>query len=324
MSYLYFLARCDDSEVRFNYGTAENWKNDCVEIYIDPDRDGGSSPMNNSTSDIQLVIDANNRKNVYMCVDPYKAQVLAGVTTAVARDAAGWWLEVRIQKSALTPAIPADGAIGLDFNFRDNDNDNDPAQTTVYTWNDSATSGFPSKVPGHWAEASLPDVTPPSSVTSFVATPAHGQISLNWLNPSVSDFAGTTIRYKTTGYPTGPADGTLLLEKADAPGTWGWHVHTGVRCCTSYYYAAFARDDVPNYAPAAAAFARFPCGDFDWDLDVDLGDFAFFQLCFNGPNRSPPTGCAGADFDAEGDVDLADFGTFQRCFNGPDRPPACG
>jgi len=30
--------------------------------------------------------------------------------------------------------------------------------------------------------------------------------------------------------------------------------------------------------------------DFDNDSDVDLGDFARFQGCFNGPNR-PAAGC---------------------------------
>ncbi|MGB9625824.1 MAG: immunoglobulin domain-containing protein, partial [Phycisphaerae bacterium] len=66
-------------------------------------------------------------------------------------------------------------------------------------------------------------------------------------------------------------------------------------------------------------------GDFDQDGDVDLGDFGYFQGCFNGPNRAPdrPVACSDADFDGDGDVDLGDFGEFQACFNGPNRPPAC-
>jgi hypothetical protein len=64
--------------------------------------------------------------------------------------------------------------------------------------------------------------------------------------------------------------------------------------------------------------------DLDADGDVDLGDFATFQTCFNGPNQAPARGgCAAADLDADGDVDLADFATFQTCFNGPNRAPAC-
>jgi len=64
--------------------------------------------------------------------------------------------------------------------------------------------------------------------------------------------------------------------------------------------------------------------DFDHDGDVDLGDFGFFQGCFNGPNRPPrQAGCEQADADDDGDVDLADQAVFQGCFNGPNRPPNC-
>ena len=64
--------------------------------------------------------------------------------------------------------------------------------------------------------------------------------------------------------------------------------------------------------------------DFDQDRDVDLSDFAFFQACFNGPNRSTAISeCGNADFDGDADVDLSDFAFFQACFNGPNRPPAC-
>jgi hypothetical protein len=64
--------------------------------------------------------------------------------------------------------------------------------------------------------------------------------------------------------------------------------------------------------------------DFDTDGDVDLTDYGFFHLCFNGPNK-PPTlqTCDLADFDGDGDVDLSDFGVFLSCYNGPMRPPLC-
>ena len=64
--------------------------------------------------------------------------------------------------------------------------------------------------------------------------------------------------------------------------------------------------------------------DFDHDDDVDLEDFARFQLCFAGPNRPPtlPADCDAVDFDGDGDIDLTDFGMFQGCFNGPNRPPS--
>ncbi len=76
---------------------------------------------------------------------------------------------------------------------------------------------------------------------------------------------------------------------------------------------------VTSVAPPVPA-----ASDFDRDGDVDLTDFGYFQVCFNGPNRSAAlSGCDLADLDADNDVDLADFSAFQACFNGPNRPPAC-
>lgn len=64
--------------------------------------------------------------------------------------------------------------------------------------------------------------------------------------------------------------------------------------------------------------------DFDGDSDVDLDDFTWFRGCFNGPNRTPASGCvAGPDMDHDNDVDLDDFSIFRACFNGPNRAPAC-
>jgi len=66
------------------------------------------------------------------------------------------------------------------------------------------------------------------------------------------------------------------------------------------------------------------CSDLDADGDVDVNDFALFQVCFNGSSRPPPAVCSvDADSDDDGDVDVNDFGILQACYNGPDRPPAC-
>ncbi|MHC4795251.1 MAG: sugar-binding protein [Planctomycetota bacterium] len=154
--FLYFLLRMEDSDIRTPNGTDTNWANDCVEFYIDPGNDGGANPLSNSNSDIQLVIDAANRKNVYMTTSGYKTQVLNGVISATSTDANGWWLEVRIDKSALDPDIPANaGTSGLDFVFRDNDANNS-ALTTIYSWTDQEVSNsFPTKIPDRWGKLNL-------------------------------------------------------------------------------------------------------------------------------------------------------------------------
>ena len=64
--------------------------------------------------------------------------------------------------------------------------------------------------------------------------------------------------------------------------------------------------------------------DWDCDRDVDLGDYAYFQACFNGAARPPGRPCCEfADYDHDGDVDVSDFRYFQLCFNGSNRPPTC-
>jgi hypothetical protein len=69
-----------------------------------------------------------------------------------------------------------------------------------------------------------------------------------WTNPTGADFAGTMIRYKTSGYPTSSGDGTQCYT-----GTGTSFVHTGLTNGATYYYSAFAYDGFPNYSTKADA-----------------------------------------------------------------------
>jgi hypothetical protein len=169
-THLYYLVRLDDSDIRTPFAADTNWANDCVEVYLDPEANGGGAPMSASSSDVQLVIDAANRKNVYMTTTAYRAAVLGGVTSAVSRDASGWWLELSIDKNVLSPALS--DSFGVDFNFRDNDGNNRPDRATVYTWSDSERSAsFPSKIPDRWGRALLAE-TPTQPTLEIPAGPA--------------------------------------------------------------------------------------------------------------------------------------------------------
>ena len=193
---IYLLIRLDDEDVQTPYAVEMNWANDCVEIYIDPESDGGTRPLASSSSDVQLVIDAANQRNVYVTTAEYRERVLAGVRSATSRDASGWWLEVGIDKAALSPALPEAGSFRIDFNYRDNDGNNDPARTTVYTWSDGERSGsFPSKIPDRWGEASLPAPPPPLPPAAHNPIPADGatgvatEATLSWTAGSgANDF----------------------------------------------------------------------------------------------------------------------------------------
>lgn len=72
---------------------------------------------------------------------------------------------------------------------------------------------------------------------------------------------------------------------------------------------------------------RIP-GDLDEDGDVDMDDFAFFQVCLSGTEiaQTAPA-CAGANLDGDvsGDVDGADLQVFLNCISGPRIPgdPNC-
>lgn len=81
--------------------------------------------------------------------------------------------------------------------------------------------------------------------------------------------------------------------------------------------ADFAESNFTNYGSCPNA------ADFDGDNDVDLDDFSFFRLCYQGPNRPYAPGCEPADLEQDNDVDLVDFALFRQCFNGTNRPPAC-
>ncbi len=168
-----------------------------------------------------------------------------------------------------------------------------------------------------------PDVTPPASATALVLTRFPSSISLTWMNPSTADFMGTTIRFKTTGFPSGPTDGTFLVDRPNAPSTSDSYVHTGLVNGTTYYYAAFAHDEAFNYAAPALASAKVQIGDFDNDGDVDLVDFAHLQLCFSGDGVPYGAGCVDADLNEDGSVGPSDFSLFLPCMAGTNLPPGC-
>ncbi len=68
------------------------------------------------------------------------------------------------------------------------------------------------------------DNTAPGAVTNLKMITYNGKITLSWTNPGDSDLAGVKVLRKLGSDPTGPTDGT------------------------TYYYKAFAFDQVTNYS----------------------------------------------------------------------------
>ena len=166
----YFLVDIIEDEITtFN---DEAWANDSVEFYFDPSNDrgdlaGGDPPWE---SDVQLVIDAANRLQVWLASPEYKAQLEAGMNSAVTITDKGWLLEVGIDKTVFEtplPAVlgpandPAGNNSSFEWDYRDIDNpdDNgdvrglDPAFTTLYVWADGTPGqGNPAKIPDTWGQ----------------------------------------------------------------------------------------------------------------------------------------------------------------------------
>ncbi|MCK4343343.1 MAG: right-handed parallel beta-helix repeat-containing protein [Phycisphaerae bacterium] len=62
---------------------------------------------------------------------------------------------------------------------------------------------------------------------------------------------------------------------------------------------------------------EFGIGDYDCNEVVDGDDFAYWGTCMTGPDNGPyDLGCEAFDFEFDGDVDLSDFAGFQVVFGG--------
>ncbi len=166
--------------------------------------------------------------------DSWFESVDAASRQAVVAPTTGSWVWVEGRSYVLTAGLHS-----LELGGRD-------AQTRadrVLLTNDAAFA--PSEQP-------VDDQTPTGAVSGFSATGATGQITLNWTNPTGSDFQKTVVRYRTDGrFPTSPVDGFLATEEAASPGSADSFVHAGLSNGTTYHYAAFALDDSGNVAVPA-------------------------------------------------------------------------
>jgi len=172
---------------------------------------------------------------------------------------------------------------------------------------------------------------PPTAPGSLTVTPGNAQNQLSWTNSTSSNCNGVVVRYSMTGFPAGPADGELLLDRGASPGATDSFVHTGLVNGTRVYYSAFAyfQDASRFYSIAARTASGSPYGvaDFDRDGDVDQDDFGHFQACFSGafvPQEEPS--CLDARLSGDDDdVDAEDLAIFMACFSGPGVPenPNC-
>ena len=101
-----------------------------------------------------------------------------------------------------------------------------------------------------YADSSIPD--PPTGVS---AAGLDREVRISWTHSSSADCAGTLIRYSTTGYPAGPADGDFAAEVSGEGKSAATFLHTGLERNSTYYYSLFAYDYAGNYSAGATAVA---------------------------------------------------------------------
>ena len=110
------------------------------------------------------------------------------------------------------------------------------------------------KVTGNTLAGGGADVTPPDPVADLAVTgTTQTSLTLSWTNPGDADYSGAMIRRAVGSTPpSSPTSGALVVDKAD-PGTT--HTDAGLTAGTTYSYAVFAHDGVPNYAASATVTA---------------------------------------------------------------------
>jgi len=109
---------------------------------------------------------------------------------------------------------------------------------------------------GHSASGTPADVTAPGPITDFIADQIPEGIRLSWTCPSDDDFESVKIVYGLADYPSSHNDGTELTIEPGEPGEPDTTLHASPVEQT-YYYAAFAGDEVPNYSTAKTDSATY-------------------------------------------------------------------
>jgi hypothetical protein len=230
-------------------------------------------------------------------LEPWTVQMISGA------DAKDW----RGDGDADILTGQGHGGSGLRFYERDHLNDLINNTRPVVTWT-----------------APPADQAPPGPVTGLSATSEGTSIRLSWAHPSSPDFMGTRILFRRDRFPTGPADGTLLVDQPGDPAGRSLFRQAEVQD-GAYYYAAFAHDSAPNYAMPAklkAAVGQASAMDFDGDGDVDQSDFGILQACLS-QNAIVPPDCSFADVNTDYVVDSIDVVLFASCMAGAAVSPGC-
>lgn len=133
------------------------------------------------------------------------------------------------------------------------------------------------------------NVTPPGPVTQLLATPATGQITVSWTNPTNADFSTTRVLRSTSGpatSPTASSTQTIVFE-----GSGRSFVDPSLPASTTFHYTAFARDTAGNWSTAVSVSATTPAGGTTPPGPATFTDN--FETCNSTTNLGPNWTIAG-------------------------------
>jgi hypothetical protein len=167
---------------------------------------------------------------------------------------------------------------------------------------------------------------------------------LNLTHVGWSDYSGAIGAWTATNIPFTWQVDELSFHQTLAPEV---EVQSGACClvetgtCLENVTATACAEQSGRFDGVGSACGQVLCqsvcpipfADADRDGDVDLSDFASFQLCLTGEDDpqglfdAEQCGCfdRGSDQPGDEDIDGSDFAKFMGCLNGPQQPaiPGC-
>ncbi len=166
----------------------------------------------------------------------------------------------------LNPANPiADATTGV--NIRDNVEQVRVIAPAPGVWTARVTGTSVPDGPQLYSLAGF-DRRPPAGPAAFAALAvSDASINLSWIRPADADRAGTLVVRSTSpvgwtpsegvAYPIGsePVAGVRVVFASDADHSAVPFTDGGLASGTTYFYAGFSFDEVPNYSPASFASA---------------------------------------------------------------------
>lgn len=177
----------------------------------------------------------------------------------------------------------------------------------------------------HVLTTAPPNLSPVASdVQASVARFFHTDVTLVAIDPEPGDVLSFTITSLPTNGSLADSGAGPILSVPYTLAANGRVVRytpvPGYAGPDSFTFHAADYFTSSNEATVTVSVNRYAT-DFDEDGDVDLIDFNYFRMCFNGSNRPTFPECGPADLDGDHDVDLIDFAGFRTCFNGENAPP---